>query len=810
MRTSGIAAAVALCSLAAAHRAAAADPPLATLRAGESVRIALGHDGDRRIVAFAGVEGATLDIEAAARGKSKVLPQLTLVGPGGRVIDIGGGNPTGGRRARVRGFSIPETGVWRIGVSTPMGRGGDAVLAVRGRRTRHLAWTDRERVGIGKTYEFPAAPGDRVRVSVSRPEAKAPTAVRLLGPGGELVEEAVGTAGRLAIAVTAPALADYRVRVETGPGEVVTRVTVRGPRPGRPRFEDVEAPPEILGFTPGTVSNQATLTFRLDGVEFAERQVVSILDGDRVVASAPLIVLGGSMASALLHLEAAPPGTYVLVVSTPGGNAVAAREPVVVTNRPPSVISSSPSEALHAAPFAVDVTGTGFDTDATVRVRRRSDGALAPVVVTKRSGSERIEALVSPPVHFTGPCDLEVVDPDGASAAAPGGLDLLGQRAAPVAFRSLDGAPPLDLTALAAAWDAKRGRVLAAAREGGDRAVLTLLDANGFASADALEIRAGDLGAAALQHVRVAADRDGTSFAIAVTSQSDPPAARVLVVAADDLGRTLGTFDVPAEDLLYVTRLDVTADRARGGFLALWDRHDATWGGRLLAQPIGADGAVDPARRAVLAWAPLDDLAYPAAASRPDGRFVVAWAGGSDDGAAYAIRATVVDGGLAQVPGAGPYTAASSRSWNFAAAPDLAVDPRDGTAALTFAFGEGAILRPASQRLAAGDAYPGAWHPLDAGLRFDGGQPGGVVWDPARRGFVATVVGHDRRVSVRRLGGDGAVLAHVVETYEGLSAVPFAGPLEGSLGLLRGFDGIADDRQEPQASSMRLVAAPLR
>jgi hypothetical protein len=123
------AAVLALCVLASlAH---AAGVTIASLLPGETVRSTLSSAGEKKMVAFAGVEGSTLDLRAVAPDGSRVAPRITVIAPDGVPANVGNTNPKGTGRAQVTGLALGETGIWRIGVETPPGRGGAFVLSTK-------------------------------------------------------------------------------------------------------------------------------------------------------------------------------------------------------------------------------------------------------------------------------------------------------------------------------------------------------------------------------------------------------------------------------------------------------------------------------------------------------------------------------------------------------------------------------------------------------------------------------------------------------------------------------------------------------
>jgi hypothetical protein len=160
---------------------------------------------------------------------------------------------------------------------------------------------------------------------------------------------------------------------------------------------------------------------------------------------------------------------------------------------------------------------------------------------------------------------------------------------------------------------------------------------------------------------------------------------------------------------------------------------------------------------------------------------------------------------------AAPRVVATSRAWNSVARPSLAVNPADGSTLLTYWYGDGPIFRPGARGIAAGTGAPLVTALLDDGLQFDGGVPGGAVWNAARSEFVVTTVGYDNRVSVRRVAADGTLLAAApAEVYEGTTAVPYGGELPDTLGLLRVGDGDDDGLYDKKTTTLRALAGPLR
>jgi hypothetical protein len=803
------AALLALCLAAPiALAAGAADP---WLRPGESVRTTLTAACDEKTVAFAGVEGSVLDVRATAVAGSRAVPRITVTAPDGVPADVGDTNPGGDGRANVAGLALGTTGLWRIAVATPPGRTGAVVLSVKARVPLKFAW-DGSLGTAPADVVFAAAPGGTAAISVvAGPGAAAAPFVELVAPSGAVVAAESGTRRRVAIA-QAPLteLGRYTVRISGGPGTFTARAVVHPAKHRRVVYGDVESLPSIRGFSPASTPNQLLATVYFDGVGFTDRQTVALAGPGGAIVSAPAQPFGYASAAAALDLSDVPPGTYELRVTTPGGRATVAPAPLVVTNRPPSIASVGSADAPGAKPFPVEVTGAGFDAAAVLALRRASDGAEVPLAVTGRRGHETIDATASPAPYFTGPCDVEVRDPDGGRAVVKRGLDVLGWSAAPAALYEVDAAAP-DLHVLDAAYDTQHGRVLLAVRAGPDRAVFVLFDAATLAVAGTLTIDASDLGGGRFDDLRVAWDGAGGTFALCLTSGASPARGVLRIVSAGDVRQTLLETQLTPPESDHMSRLQAAANLDDGGYLVVWDQFDAQFGRRILAQAIGPAATIDASTRSVVAWSPYGNLADPVAAYQGTGRFVVAWASLTDDGLGYAVRATVTDAQGAQVAGAGPYVTTSSRSWTATARPGLAANPADGSMLLTYWYSEGVVFRPACQRLAPVTAAAGPSSKLDDAFPVPGGGPASVVWNPARGEFVVAIATYTNRAALRRVGADGDLRpAPVVESYEGTSAVLYAGTAPGTLGLVRGFDGVSDDVHDPATTKMQAAAGPLR
>jgi hypothetical protein len=311
--------------------------------------------------------------------------------------------------------------------------------------------------------------------------------------------------------------------------------------------------------------------------------------------------------------------------------------------------------------------------------------------------------------------------------------------------------------------------------------------------------------------VQAAWDAVGDTYAICLTTDAAKPRAVARIVRASDPRVVVAEADLLASDTQAVSRVHAAANRDAGGYLFVWDQFDATYGSRLICQRASADGAMDAADRRVAWWDTDGDVGHPTVAYQGASQFVLAWAGLTDDRAAFAVHALVVDSLGAPVPGLARVTPATSRSWASTARPRLTVNPGDGSMLLTYWYSDGVIWRPGARGLAAGTIAPLAAAQLDAGLKFAGGIPGGAAWDPERGEYVATSAGYDNRIAVRRLAPDGTLRPGTLpELHEGTSAVPYAGGSPGSLGLLRVGDTVDDGLYDRKTTTVRALAAPLR
>jgi hypothetical protein len=772
------------------------------LRPGDSVRTSLAH-GERRTIAFAGVAGSSLDLRVAAARGNRAAPTVTLLDPAGTTAASEHSGSDG--VVRIEGLPLGATGVWRIVLESTAS--GTFTLSTRAAQPLKFDWTGAGAAAAERTLD--AAPGGDVTIVLT---ADGDATLDLLAPSGERLAHSVAKGGRAVMSHAAlPDLGRYAIRVEGATGEYSARAVVRPAEPRRRKFRDVEAMPDVRAFTPGTAPNQSLFALDLDGSGFSSRQTVAIVKDGEVVADAGVRTSAAPGASALLDLGDVPPGTYTIEIRRRGHPTASVPGALAVTNLPPRIVAVDATTAPNTGAFPLEITGAGFDEDADVIVRPAAGGEPLPVTIVKRRRHDTIVVSVAPTPQFTGLCDVIVRDQDGGSAVLPGAIDVLGYRAAPASFVTVTGTPVQTLGLFDAALDASRGRVLAALRRGTGTASFVLLDAASLAPVDTLDIAAADFGGGPFDELQVTYDGVGDTFALCLTTVVAPARALVRIVSASDIHQTVAQQNLAAGTAETVSRVHAAPDRDDGGYLVVWDEFDEKYGSRIWARNVSSAGVFASGAPTLVAWDGQGEIGHPTAAYQGDGAFVVAWAGLSEDRFAYAVRLVMTDAAGVALSGAAPRVAATSRDWNSVARPSLAVNPADGSTLLTYWYGDGPIFRPGARGIAPGTGAPLVTALLDDGLQFDGGVPGGAVWNAARSEFVVTTVGYDNRVSVRRVAADGTLLAAArAEVYEGTAAVPYGGPVPETLGLLRVSDGVDDGLYDKKTTTLRALAGPLR
>ena len=780
---------------------------------GEAVQSSLSPAGERKSVAFAGVEGSTLDLQAKAMRGSRVRPELTLLAPDGSAVNLGATNPKSLGRAQAKHVKLGATGIWRIGVATPSNAGGDFQLSVKAKVPLKFDWSGTQQGGATVTdHIVPAAPGGTIVVFVAtKGKPVFDPSVELIAPSGASITKVTGAVGRVTIPVARLGeLGRYTVRVTGGPGSFTARAAVKPAKKRAPTFRDVESPPEIRSFTPANVTNDALVSFDLAGFAFSTQQTVAIVDGISTQTAGGVKQVTPLGASADLDLAGVPPGTYSLRIATPAGNAATAPGRLVVTNRTPGILSYTPAEGANRAPFVLDLRGAGFDAAATVSVRRVADALNIPVTIQSRDSHKTIVANVTAPAYVTGPCDIEVRDPDGSNVVVPAGLDLLGFRSAPVSLRQSSASQsfyPRD-----SAYDATNGRVLLAIQELGS-VVFVLFDAATLAVVDTLVLTAANLGiTGTIVRPRVAWDGVTGTFALGLTAgQASQAYAFVRIVSATDLKTTRLQTNLVGTPKSGVSQVTPAANGDVGGYVVVWEQYEgAVLGGKIKAQVITPALTANTSVQPVIVSHPLGILWEPVVAWQGSGRFVVAWAGAAQNDTNYAVYAAVIDAAGVRT-GDGPYVTATSANWGDLFQPEITPNRNDGSMLLAFTYLDSNLYRPGVQRLEPVTASPGTPAALDADGRLPQGFIDSVRWNPARSEFVATMTTVDNRVAVRRINPNGTIRASfVLESYEGIWGILYSGPQPGQLGLARDFDGTNDDVHFTGTTTMQALAGPLR
>ena len=800
MRTAAVRTAV-LLTLVSALPALAGDDAL--LRSGDSVLASLAS-GERETISFAGVAGTPLDLRVAAPRGSRVVPRLTLLDPDGALAPAADPNPDAGRVARIDGFVLPKTGVWRIVLDSPTP--GAFELSSRAAPPVRLEWNG---AGPSAEWQFDAAPGGRASVELTAADG---ASLELYGPAGDRLAHAETRSGRAVIRhARLPDLGQYLVRAVGTTGEISARAVIRPAAPQIRPLRTVESRPDVRAFAPGSANNQSLFTLDLDGIALNNRQtVVVVRDGD-VVASADVRTTPAAGATALFDLTDVAPGTYSLEIRRHGRPATAVPGEFAVTNLAPHIETTAAATAPNTGDFPLRVVGYGFDDDAEVLVRPVAGGESLPVTVTRRKGHESIDVLVAPPPFFAGACDLEVRDPDGASGVLASGIELLGYRAAPAAVLTVTDTTPAALSLANAAHDDSRGRVLAAFLRGPGAASFVLFDAASLAPLDTLDVAAADLGGGEFDELQATYDAVGDTFALCLTTSASPTRAFVRIVSASDIHTTVAEQDLASATAQAVSRVHAAPNRDDGGYLVVWDEFEHDFGSRIWSRKVDVEGAFAAGAPPLVVWNPYGEIGQPTVAYQKDGAFIVAWAGLSEDRFGYAVAVAMTDASGAPLPGTAPRTVATSRKWDSSARPSLAVNPATGATLLTWWYGDGPIFRPGARGLAAGTGAPLVTALLDEALDFEGGVPGGAVWNAERGEFVVTTVGYDSRAAVWRLLEDGTLRSAArVELYECTAAVPYGGASPGSLGLLRVADADDDGVFDKKTTTLRVLAGPLR
>lgn len=778
---------------------------------GEHVAASLAP-GERKMIAFAGVEGSLLSADARVPKSSRAVPRLTLLSPSGEFADIGQTNAKSSRTARFSGTKLTESGVWRIGVDSTSGAGGAFTLAVRAQRVPlRFSWkgelADATDVAV---HEVPAAPGRSMSVVVAagRGSEFAP-AVEVVAPSGAVVAVSSEPERRTRLVAPIEEAGLYTVRVSGGPGTFSATAKVR-PSPRRKAvLGDVEAAPAIDSFTPDATTNQKIVTFALDGVGFTENQHVSVADGSTTLATSPVQSTDGLHAVAVIDLASVPPGTYSVLSTTPAGNRSSAAAPLVVTNRVPVVGAVTPMDLPAGRSASALIGGAGFDADAEVLIRRAEGGEPLPFTIAERVSHYGIDVTASPAAYLTGLYDVQVRDSDGATMTLAGGIDVVGPTEPSWVVDALPGGNPAYYLVADAAYDAAHGRILVAVSDIPKRVRLFLADTVARTLVDSVDIDAADFGAVNVTDASVEWDSVTGTFAVCLVDWSQGivfarivPDSNIHTIAAQ--GRLTG------QATTYGTGCEATANPDDGGFVIVWDQYEPEKGTTINARRWSESG-FDLGPHSFVFNDQYGAIGYPEVAWQSPGRFVYAWCGYTDDYSRFAVRGFVGDSRGEPIAAASPSVFASSAGWDFVVLPELARNPADGSMLLTFWYAAGPVWRPSCVRLGAGNAFPGTV--LDLDLRLDelGAGIADVAWNEARNEYVVAVMDYDRRMVLFRINADGSGRpAPFPEKYEATWGALYGGATPGSLGFVRSVDESDDGAFVEATPVMRTVAAPLR
>lgn len=799
--------AAALAAVALAGTADADGEVAGLLLPGERVSSSLAGAGDGKVVGIAGVEGSKLDIVVTVPHGSRVVPRLSMLDPAGERIDLAGSSTRTARSARVRGVAVDRTGVWRVGVETAPGRSGAFTLTTKASVPLRFHWKSVTNAAAPDDHVFPALPGGRVTIVAAAKGRAFNPSVELMTPSGAVAARAAGVKGSVALDdIPLAEFGRHTVRVSGGTGEVTAKVTVRPAPKRRLVFRDVESRPDITGFDPPAATNQSTLTLAVRGVGFAGVASAALVRGSQTFVVSAVKDAGDTSASATLDLDAVAPGTYSIRLTTAEGNSVDAPHALTLTNRTPAVGLVTPVDTTAGAAFSLDVHGAGFDDTAGLFLRRASDGTEVPLSISSRTGHGQIVASASPPLYLTGPCDVEVRDPDGLYVVSTGRVDLLGLRAAPADLASYQGTDASNAYVREAALDETHGRVLVGFQPTTKSARFVLFDLATSSVVDSFDVDLGSGSAASLFDPRVAWDPVGGTFSMtlgyATASSND---SFLFVVPDTDIQNRIAAVTLAGAD-----SASVAANPRDGGYLVAFRVAGTGSAKRLVTQPISPSGTIDTTRQKVLATHALGWLWRTAVVGRADGTFLVAWIGATDDDQFYAVRASsaAADGTATTDPGA--FVAATSVNWTVVDYPGLVRSPDDGSILVTFSYAW-ELYHPGCVRLAPGSLVPGAPVAVDEGFASRSGEITSAVWNPARKEFVLAYVTYDGRTGLRRVNPNGSLRpASGYGAFDGVLGALYAGSSQDSLGLARAVFAVEYDGQGIGHPTARLLAGPLR
>jgi hypothetical protein len=781
------------------------------LLSGERVAAALAP-GERKMIAFGGVEGSTLSAVARVAKSSRAIPRLTLLSPSGEYVDLGSTNPNGSRTAKFSGVRLDETGVWRIGVDSPNGAGSALTLSAHADRVPlRFAWRGELADAAAEAgHSVPAAPGRSMSVVVAATDGSvfAP-AVEVVSPSGAVVASSAAAKRRVRVVAPIEEAGRYMVRVAGGPGSFSAHASVR-PAPRRAAaIGDVEAAPEIDSFTPAETENQSVVNVGLDGVGFTDSQFVSLDDGAQTLVAGQVYLTDGLHASAALDLAEVPPGTYSVRTTTPAGRRASAAGQITVTNRAPIVGLAYPADLPAGKSSKTRIGGAGFDTGAELFVRRSADGALLPFTIDARDGHSGISISAAPPALFTGACDVEVRDPDGSSMVLPGGIDFVGLQEPAWAVHEMPGGNPAIYWVVDAVYDANHGRVLVAVADIATRVRLLLFDPAAHAVADSVDITAAQFGGVTVGDCSLKWDAVTDTFAVCLTDWSQG-VVFARIVPDTDIHAIAAQARLTAAGTTYGTGCEATANPDDGGFVIVWDSYEAATGTTINAKRWSTAG-FDLDAQSFVFNDQYGAIGFPEVAWQAPGRFLYVWCGYTDDYSRYAVRGFVGDSRGEPLSAGGPLVLASSAGWDYVLLPELARNPGDGSMLLTFWYASGEVYRSSCVRLAPTSAFPGNVIDLDLRLPQLGAGVADVVWNEARHEYVVATKTYDDTVVLFRINPDGSGRpAPFPESYEATWVALYGGGTPGAFGMVRSVDEADDDSFHLDTPVMRTVASSLR
>ena len=761
----------------------AAEPDGGYMLPGDKVAGTLAGGSDRRMVAFAGVAGSKLSAKVVAAKGSALVPRLELIAPDGALAEVGDTNPSSKRTAAFKKIGLGATGVWRLRLSSDTAAGGAYVLSARASVPLSARWTGTiPSADVPADHPVEAAPGGTISISVKAGRGgPVEPVIELVAPSGTVAGSATGAKGRVRLYAPLDQLGTYVVRVRGEPGDFSATAKIKPALKRSRTFLDVASRPDIASVSPESAPDDSRVTFTANGVGFGERQNVALVGAAGLEATAPLTSSENTKATASIDLAGVPPGAYTFRVTTAEGGSSDAPEKVTVTNRAPTVSAIDPPEAWGRYPFDAEVRGVGVDAGAKIRVLVSATGAEVPLEVLDPAVTDRTRVRLSPVVRTTGPCDVEITDPDGRSNTAAGALDLLGFKIDPPTVRSLDSTNFSYLALLAATHDDDHERVLLGIYDNPKRAAFLLCDAATLGVVDTLEVATESL-----ELLDVAWDGVGHTFALGIRGKATSGDVYVRIVSDADLHQTISETTPTTANARGVA-LAAAADT--GGYMVVW-REIVTGGvNEVRAKTFSADGTPDSSLPRVVGAA--DYVNEPDVAWRSPGRYVVAYPAPSDAEYHGGLFAATVDadGYVVSVP----VLVASSIDWDFTSYPQIAQAPGNGATLINFTYGYRApsgqfVDRPVCVRLAPGTLVAGPAIALDAPVDDPTDESGGLsfnaVWDPARGEFVSASALDDGAVLIRRIGADGTPRpAAVPELFIGYTPVLYAGAAAGSLGL---------------------------